>query len=107
MLEKKKDRTARAALIARRVADMDEAYRVACKTIREDNGKTQQAIADFLGWSLEQYANFEKGRKHISPGYIAVLAAAMDEDVFVLHQVASDWEARHRKVQRGRDKPRR
>ena len=103
----KKDRTARAAIIARRVKDMDEAYRVACKTIREDNGKTQQEIADYLGWTLERYANFEKGRKHISPGHISVLAAAMEEDVFVLHQVATDWASRRTRAQRGRDKPRR
>lgn len=49
---------------------MNKSYIDIMRGLREDNDKTQQDIADFLGISQTMYARYERGaRTSYSPSY--------------------------------------
>ena len=45
-------------------------YRTRIKDLREDNDKTQQQIADYLGTSQTMYARYERGANEIGRAHV-------------------------------------
>lgn len=49
-------------------------YRTRIKDLREDNDKTQQQIADYLGTSQTMYARYERGANEMPLRHLIRLA---------------------------------
>lgn len=49
-------------------------YRIRMRNLREDNDKTQQDIADFLGTSQTMYARYERGANELPIRHLLRLA---------------------------------
>ena len=54
------------------------------KSERENLGLSQQALADLLGISLRSQQNYEKGDRHPDSAYLAAIAAAGADVLYIL-----------------------
>ena len=54
------------------------------KSERENLGFSQQALADLLGISLRSQQNYEKGERHPDSAYLAAIAAAGADVLYIL-----------------------
>ena len=56
-------------------------YRTRIKDLREDNDKTQQQIADYLGTSQTMYARYERGANEMPLHHLIRLAKYYNVDM--------------------------
>ena len=56
-------------------------YRTRIKDLREDNDKTQQQIADYLGTSQTMYARYERGANEMPLRHLIRLAEYYNVDM--------------------------
>ena len=56
-------------------------YRTRIKDLREDNDKTQQQIADYLGTSQTMYARYERGANEMPLRHLIRLAEYYNVDI--------------------------
>lgn len=56
-------------------------YRTRIKNLREDNDKTQQQIADYLGTSQTMYARYERGANEMPLRHLIRLARYYNVDM--------------------------
>ena len=56
-------------------------YRTRIKDLREDNDKTQQQIADYLGTSQTMYASYERGANEMPLRHLIRLAEYYNVDM--------------------------
>ena len=56
-------------------------YRTRTKDLREDNDKTQQQIADYLGTSQTMYARYERGANEMPLRHLIRLAEYYNVDM--------------------------
>ena len=64
-------------------------YRTRIKDLREDNDKTQQQIADYLGTSQTMYARYERGANEMPLRHLIRLAEYYNVDMNYLCGVIS------------------
>lgn len=56
-------------------------YRIRIRNLREDNDKTQQEIADYLGTSQTMYARYERGANEMPLRHLISLAKYYNVDM--------------------------
>jgi len=96
MHQDRKPKEAQAAKIDRRIKHLDRAARVTIKAHRDNAGKTQIELAEYMGWTEDQQQNAESGKRGLRVSEFIVQAEGMGEDPRVLFESLLDWELTHR-----------